>query len=255
MRRVWVVGGTTEGRRFLSVGLPILYTVASDYGAQLAGERPHVDVRVGRLDQAAMEQLLMEEDIACVIDATHPYAIEASRNAKAAAEKQGVPYRRVVRETPGEALALEGVVQVNSFSEAAACLANETGRVLLTIGSKELAIFAQVPGFEERFFVRVLPTSDVLQHCASLGYPTDRIIAMQGPFSREMNIALLRQTGARFLVTKDSGAAGGFQEKLEAAREVGVTVVLIARPWEEGVSVSEAIDFAWQELGLQDVPR
>lgn len=249
MRRVWVVGGTTEGRQLLSSGLPILYTVTTDYGAWLAGQNTNVEVRVGPLDEAAMGQLLIEQDIACVLDATHPYAIMASRNAKAAANKQGIPYRRVVREAPWEAVALEGVVQVSSCGEAAAYLATQAGRVLLTIGSKELATFTQLPNFEERLFVRVLPTTDVLRHCADLGYSPGRIIAMQGPFSREMNVALLRQIEARFLVTKDSGSAGGFQEKMEAAAKVGVTVVLITRPWEEGVSVQEAIDFAWQKMG------
>lgn len=251
MRRIWVVGGTTEGRQLLSSGLPILYTVTTEYGAWLVGENPNVEIRVGSLNEAAMGQLLVDEDIACVLDATHPYATEASRNAKASADKQGIPYRRVIREAPWEAATSEGVVRVSSYGEAAAYLASQAGRALLTIGSKELAAFTHVPDFQGRLFVRVLPTTDVLEHCLKLGYSPGRIIAMQGPFSREMNSALLRETKARFLVTKDSGSAGGFLEKVEAARDLGVTVVLIARPWEEGVSVKEAIDFAREELGTK----
>ena len=103
--------------------------------------------------------------------------------------------------------------------------------------------------------MRVLPTGHVLSTCQDLGFSAANIIAMQGPFSQEMNVALLRQIGARFLVTKDGGAAGGFTEKLAAAREVGTTVVLIARPAEEGSSIEEAIVFAWQQLSWGDLPR
>jgi len=251
MKRVWVLGGTTEGRRLLSTGLPILYTVATDYGAQLAGERPNVEIRVGRLDQIAMEQLLAKEEIACVLDATHPYAVEASRNAKAAAQRIGVPYIRVLR----QASDVKGAVQVAGCEEAAAYLAAREGKALIATGSKELAAFTAVPQYQERLFVRVLPTGHVLSTCQDLGFSAANIIAMQGPFSQEMNVALLRQIGARFLVTKDGGAAGGFTEKLAAAREVGTTVVLIARPAEEGSSIEEAIVFAWQQLSWGDLPR
>lgn len=251
MKRVWVLGGTTEGRRLLSTGLPILYTVATDYGAQLSGERPNVEIRVGRLDQIAMEQLLAKEEIACVLDATHPYAVEASRNAKAAAQRIGVPYIRVLR----QASDVKGAVQVAGCDEAAAYLAAREGKALITTGSKELAAFTVVPQYQERLFVRVLPTGHVLSTCQDLGFSAANIIAMQGPFSQEMNVALLRQIGARFLVTKDGGAAGGFTEKLAAAREVGTTVVLIARPAEEGSSIEEAIVFAWQQLSWGDLPR
>lgn len=251
MKRVWVLGGTTEGRQLLFTGLPILYTVATDYGAQLAGERPNVEIRVGRLDQITMEQLLTQENIACVLDATHPYAVEASRNAKAAAQRTGVPYIRILR----RASAVDGVVQVAGCDEAAAYLASREGKALITTGSKELAAFTAVPHYQERLFVRVLPTGAVLSTCEALGFSAANIIAMQGPFSREMNVVLLRQIGARFLVTKDGGSAGGFAEKLGAAREVGATVVLIARPAEEGNTVEQAIAFAWQKLQSEDTPR
>ncbi len=252
MKRVWVLGGTTEGRQLLSSGLPILYTVATDYGAQLAGDSPNVEVRVGRLDQRAMEQLLVKEKIACVLDATHPYAVCASHNAQAAAQKTGIPYIRVLRKALSDG---EKVVQVANCEEAAAYLATQEGKALITTGSKELAAFTVVPHYKERLFVRVLPTSDVLTSCEALGFSAANIIAMQVPFSQEVNTALLRQIGARFLITKDGGAVGGFAEKLAAAQEVGARVVLIARPPDKGSSVEEAIAFAWRELGLEDMPR
>jgi precorrin-2 dehydrogenase/sirohydrochlorin ferrochelatase/precorrin-6A/cobalt-precorrin-6A reductase len=118
-----------------------------------------------------------------------------------------------------------------------------TGRALLTTGSKELAAFTAARGFAERFYARVLPSAEIVRHCRELGFPGGRLICMQGPFSREMNAATLRMTGAEYLVTKDTGARGGLPEKLEAAAELGVTVVLISRPaTETGLTLEAATE-------------
>lgn len=113
-------------------------------------------------------------------------------------------------------------------------LAHATGRALLTTGSKELAPYTEVESFAERFFVRVLPTADAVAKCAKAGFPPSRIIGMQGPFTRELNAAMLRQVGASWLVTKDSGGIGGTGEKIAAARGEGARCILIARPSEPG---------------------
>ncbi|MEI3167671.1 MAG: precorrin-6A/cobalt-precorrin-6A reductase [Lachnospiraceae bacterium] len=90
-------------------------------------------------------------------------------------------------------------------------------------------------------FARVLPDSQVLKKCEDLGLHGAHIIAMQGPFSVELNCALLRTVQAGWLVTKEAGKRGGFAEKIEAARQCGVSVVVIRRPvHEEGISLEEA---------------
>jgi precorrin-6x reductase len=237
--KLWILGGTAEGRELLSLGLPCIYTVATEYGAELAQAGPHADVRVCRLDAEDMNALLREEPIACVLDATHPYAVEASRNAVEAARRNGLPYVRVLRQiTP-----TQGAAVVGSATEAARYLADKPGNILLATGSKELEPF-WADGLRERIFLRVLPTAAVLARTESLGIPASRIIAMQGPFSREMNAAILRQISARYLVTKDGGAEGGTQEKLDAARATGAEVVLINRPPEDGFSLQDAIVLA-----------
>lgn len=92
-----------------------------------------------------------------------------------------------------------------------------TGNVLLTTGSKELAAYGVVTD-QSRLYARVLSTEESVAQSRALGFEGRRLIAMQGPFSEELNLAMLRQIRARWLVTKASGAAGGFQEKLAAAR-------------------------------------
>ncbi|MBQ9564926.1 MAG: precorrin-6A reductase [Synergistaceae bacterium] len=254
MARLLLFGGTTEAREILERGIPALCCVATDYGADLIKNLPNVKVRVGRLDSAGMGSLIQSERISCVLDATHPYATEVTKNIRAACENTNTPLFRVSR-----ALALsesEGVTVVRSCREAAEALNRREGNALLTVGSKELREFAAVRDYQSRLFARVLPTPEVLRECGDLGFDAGHIIAMKGPFSFEMNRALLKDTGSSFLVTKDGGASGGTEAKFKAARELGVEVILIARPEEDGEAhtVEEGILWARRMLGLARPP-
>lgn len=226
-----VFAGTTEGRLLCewlaSRGMRARAYAATEYGGELIDDLPGVEVRTGRLDEREMEAEL--SGAAVVVDATHPFASLASRNIRAAAEATGARYVRVRREVEA---APDDVIVAESVAEAARVLAQEPGRALLTTGSKELAPYTRVDGFEERFFVRVLPTADAIGKCAAAGFPTSHIIGMQGPFTRELNAAMLRQVGASWLVTKDSGSVGGTGEKIAAARDVGARCILVSRPCE-----------------------
>jgi precorrin-6x reductase len=115
------------------------------------------------------------------------------------------------------------------------------GNILLTTGSKELTAFTEIPDYETRLYPRVLPAVESIEACLSLGFQASHIIALQGPFSKELNIALMRQFEIKAIVTKDGGKPGGFPEKLDAARELGAEVIVIRRPDEEGLSEDDVI--------------
>lgn len=246
-----IFGGTTEARWLLERGLPALCCVATDYGAKLLQGLENAKVRIGRLDEPAMEDLFRSESPSYVVDATHPYAVEVSRNIRQACGKTGVPCLRVVRpKTP-----LPGRTAVVKSAAEAAQLLNQTDeKVLLTVGSKELPAFASVRNARRRLFARVLPTSAVIAQCEKLGYDAGHLIAMQGPFSESMNEQMLAMTGASVLVTKDGGDAGGMREKLEAAQKAGAEVIVIARPEEEGFTAAEVLLKLRRELHLPAPP-
>jgi len=267
MTDVLIFGGTAEGRELAAcaarLGLSVLVSVVSEYGRELAAEEPLPDLRVrcGALDGAGMEELFGAERPALVIDATHPHAAEATRQITAACARAGLARLRVVRDGAGPAA--EGlqdacaaarpqnaeVFVVRTAKEAARLLCADSAPVLLTTGSKELAVFAGEPCLEGRLYARVLPDAEVLAACARLGVRGRHLIAMQGPFSEEMNCALLRHVGAGWLVTKESGARGGFAEKLAAARACGVKAVVIGRPAEDAKGVGmEAAKRRLEEL-------
>lgn len=132
------------------------------------------------------------------------------------------------------------LTEADSMEEAAKLLEKMEGSILVTTGSKELEALRGLPGFAKRIFARILPQPEMVQKCMEMGLSGRHIICMQGPFSEEMNYAMLRETNARILLTKESGAAGGFPEKLRGARRAGAAVVVVKRPVEEeGCSVEE----------------
>jgi precorrin-6x reductase len=141
---------------------------------------------------------------------------------------------------------------VADASEAARLLAGTEGNILLTTGSKDLAAFTElIPGFAERLYVRVLPVVSSLERTHELGIPTSHVIAMQGPFSEQMNRVLIDELDIAHLVTKESGTAGGFDEKVRAAQACGIDLVVIERPEDEpGLLLSEAQQLLEDRYGL-----
>jgi precorrin-6A/cobalt-precorrin-6A reductase len=103
---------------------------------------------------------------------------------------------------------------------------------MLTTGSKTLHIFARkLLGLPDTTLVaRMLPRKDNMEKCEELGIEQRNIVAMQGPFSRELNKALFAHYGVTLMITKESGKAGAVDEKLEAAAEMGIDTIVIGRP-------------------------
>lgn len=246
-----VFGGTSEGRTIAEwlgrrATCRVIYSALTEYGGSLLEGVPHVRVLTGAMPPNRMEALMRDEAATCVIDATHPYAVGVSGSIAASAQAVGLPRYRVLRE--GEP---QGPwVGCDSAQEAAAYVARAAGRVLLTTGSKDLSCYvAAMSDFADRLFVRILPVASSLEAAVGLGIPTSHIVGMQGPFSKRFNMALIRELNIDVMVTKASGNAGGFWEKVDAARECGIELVVIHRPVvEQGVDGEELqrlLEDAW----------
>lgn len=206
--------------------------VATEYGEIVLGEHSHVAVHRGRMDGEAMLAFLKEGDYAAVVDATHPYATIVTENIKKAAKDAGTVYLRLKRDT-GAGNQEDGITLFDDNASCAAALAHVKGNILLTTGSKELAVYCKDPALKERLYVRVLPGMESLTLCREQEIVGRQIIAMQGPFTEEMNEALIRQFQIACLVTKQSGANGGYQEKIEAAHRAHIPAYVIGQPCEE----------------------
>ena len=241
--KILIFSGTTEGKiishNLAERGFEVTMCVATEYGEKVVPENKNVDVRVGRLDENQIQALIQSEGFKRVIDATHPYAEIVSENIKCACDKCNCEYMRALRKSSD----YSDVIEVASVTQAVEFLNKTQGNVLLTTGSKELEQFTAVENYKDRLYARVLSTADVTAKCAQIGFEGKNLFAMQGPFCLEMNVAMLKQIDAKYLVTKDSGSSGGFEEKLSAAKKTGAKVILIKRPSvETGYSVSQLLE-------------
>lgn len=222
--------------------------VATEYGKEGLPQAENLRVFCGRMDKEQITAKVKEQSYDLVLDATHPYAKLVSENVKRACEQAGIRYLRVLRE-PG-AKSTDGVILVDSVESAVSVLKDKEGAVLAATGSKELSKYKELPQWQERIYARVLSLPEAVSQAADLGFYGSHLIAMQGPFSVEMNLALLKSINAKWLVTKESGMAGGFEEKAEAARRAGAGLIVIGRPIEDGISLKEALEILEKELGL-----
>ena len=253
MSKVCIFAGTSEGRQLAEAlagrGAELTVCVATEYGEVKMGQLPDCEVLAGRIPRDEIETLLWKESFAAVVDATHPYAQHITESIRSASEATGTEYVRLLREsTASEA---DGVF-VSDTNECIGFLKKTEGNVLLTTGSKTLPEYCADPALKERIYARVLPLADSLRVCGECGLSADHILAIQGPFSEEMNAAMLKQVKAAWMVTKDTGSAGGYEEKIAAAKSCGVKTVIIGRPAEkgQGLSLEETVSLLEKRLNL-----
>ena len=262
MKKVLIYAGTTEGRELAQeLAKERIYcdiSVATEYGRQIMDEKisPYICILQGRMTAEQMRRKYEREQYLAVIDATHPFATEVSVNIRESLRELDLPYFRLGREKiPGEAgerqagerqageqqageqqAGEQNYVARKYFQNTAACveaLKKTEGKIFLTTGSKELSVFCREETIRKRLVVRVLPGMESLRECVRNGLEGRQIIAMQGPFSKEMNLAMIRQYQASVLVTKESGKTGGEDTKLAAAGEAQIPSYIILRPDEK----------------------
>lgn len=257
MYKICVFAGTTEGRALVEFlqSQPVLVhaCVATEYGQTLLHPAENLTISAQRLTQQEMEALFSQQQFDLVVDATHPYASVVTENICTACRRCGLTYLRLLRSSTALP---QDCIFAEDIQEAVEALNATEGNILLTTGSKELQKFISIRDFADRVYARVLPMEDSLRLCDEAGVKKAHIIAMQGPFSVEMNVATLSAVNAKYMVTKDTGTAGGFDEKIAAARQAGATLVVIGRPpQKQGLELEAVIDRLCRDFGLVYRPQ
>jgi precorrin-6x reductase len=260
---ILLLAGTKDGRELaadlISAGFSVLASVTTSYGGALLQEIPGVIVKIGRLDAAGMQRLVDEHRIKGILDATHPFAVEISQLAQDAACTSGRPYLRWER--PSAALPESSLLyRVQDWDGVAEKISDLQARsVFLAVGVNHLAFIVGHPLLSLcSFTARVLPLPEAVSTCLRVGLKPQQIVALQGPGSRELNRALFEHFQADALVTKESGPEGGTVEKVAAALDLKISVVLVERPVADsaGPVVSdkdEVIYWAKQVEGQQTI--
>ena len=254
-----VFAGTTEGREaalmLARTGISVTAFTATDYGHEVldgaADGLQNLAVESGRLSEEQIRELLMgETPDTLVIDATHPYAAQVTANIRRACMDAQKRYIRIVRKSTfaGEPAGVTVLADAQAVTQWANREENIKKKILLTTGSKDLRIYTAIDSYRDRVWPRILPDMDSLRIATELGYKKSNIICMQGPFSTEMNIAMIKSVGAQVLVTKDTGKTGGFDSKLEAALRSGIEAVVIGRPSDQEAMQADSQGMSIEEL-------
>ena len=236
LNAAWVFSGTSDGnalaREIAGHGMPVVLSAATAYGGEVAQQScPGIHVLAGRRGVEMRRQDLRRGAARVIVDATHPYAEEMSRQLMALAQELALPYLRFERPSNLAAHPTQGT-EICDGMDASARLAIKRGkRIFLATGSKDLATFLHAEGASRcGWFVRLTPEPDFLQRALDLGVPASHICSMQGPFSQTLNETLWRDWGIDCVVTKDSGEAGGYGAKAAAAAALGIPLLVVRRP-------------------------
>ena len=243
---IWVFSGTADGNALASkiaaAGLRVVISTATSYGRDLVASRfPGIPVKSGRIGVRARRRELQDSQALAIVDATHPFATEISSQLMALGQELNIPYLRYEREPVDCSIPM---TLCDTMREAAAKAIDLGRRIFLATGSKDLETFLGHPGANQRdWFVRVAPEPESLENALALGIPRDRLFAMQGPCSRELNEVLWKDWQIDCVVTKESGAAGGFHAKAEAARSLGISLIVVNRPRMNYPAASNDFDF------------
>ena len=230
-----VLAGTAEGREVVAglsrAGHRIIACAATAYGSRLLEGCGAAEIITGRFNTEEMAELITARRIPLVVDATHPFAEQVTANARRACAATGTIYLRWQR-PPAKIPDSPLIHPVPGYPEAAAAAVSLARQVIfLATGAKTLAIFtAAARQAGKKVTARILPDADGLRRCLELGISPGDIIAMQGPFSAQLNKELLSHFKADVLVTKESGLTGGFDAKIRAALELSIPAVVVTRP-------------------------
>lgn len=226
---IWVIGGTKDSRDFIE-SFPfkekLVVTTATEYGGKLLENIEDIKVFCKRLDLEGMNKFIEENNIEKIIDLSHPYAEEVSRNAIESSKVKEIDYIRFEREN---LVSEDGVIEFSELDIMIKYLEELEGNILVTLGSNNLHKFQNIKNKSNIYF-RILPKWEMIKKAEDLGVLPKNIIAMQGPFSKELNVAMMRQLNIKYIVSKKGGNTGGEREKIDSAKESGAISIMLSRP-------------------------
>lgn len=228
---ILVLGGTSDSinicKLLNDLNKEYIVSVTTKYGSDLV-ECVAENIVIKRMDLDFMNEFIKSNDIDLIIDSTHPYAVEVSKNAVKTAEIMEVDYIRYERKSLLEEVDYNNIIKVKNTKEAYEKAKIIGGNIFLGTGSKTLKEFVDnLPN--KNIIARVLPTSDVIKQCEDIGLNADNIVAMKGPFSESINEEIYNHYNIDLVITKESGREGGFLEKVNAAKNLNIPIIVIVR--------------------------
>ena len=235
--RIFLLGGTKDSINIIkhvkeNYDAYILTTTTTEYGAKLAQEGGSDETIAKPLLKDEIMEILTNDHFDLLIDATHPFASHITQTSISIKNELKMPYIRFERPTTNlENIDTSHIHYVSSFDEAGKLISDEfpKGNVLHFAGANTMEdILKYIP--PERFYPRILKVESSLEKCEKLNVNPDHIIPMTGAATKDENLELIERYDASVMITKESGEVGGVIEKIEAASEKNVAVIMIQRP-------------------------
>lgn len=229
---IWLIGGTSESVQLAELliqsQVSCIVTVTTETASQLYPNSPYLQVKVGRLIPSQILELIQQEQIRLILDASHPFAVEISKTAIAVSQQLSLPYLRYERPFS----ATQNSALISYYPDFETLLSGkilQNQRVLLTVGYKALHYF-QVYHDQATLFTRILPSVESIQAALAAGFTSDRIFALRPPIPLELEQELWRYWQIDLVVTKASGKAGGEEIKKQVSQALNLPLVIIERP-------------------------
>ncbi|AKA67685.1 precorrin-6A reductase [Clostridium scatologenes] len=249
MSDVLVIAGTMDAKQIINklyeIGEKVTVMVTTKLGSELIDHDNSIDIYQGKINKLSIVDMIDKVQPKCIIDASNPFSVDISRNVISACKPIELPYIRFLREKV--VYDDYDIIKVKNYEEAYESILKYEGNIILTVGSKKIETFTKISDYQNRVYLRVLPDWMVLKKCEKLGFNLRNIIAMKGPFNEKLNEEIFKYCNASILVTKDSGNTGGVVEKINAARKLGIKIIMIERSDEnyenKTTSIEEIIDF------------
>lgn len=229
---ILVLGGTSDALEvageLYSVTKDVIISTATEYGFEVSRDRFPGQIIFGRMDREALKKYIQEQGVEYVVDASHPYAENLSKNAISVCQELKIPYLRFER--PALLEDKKDIIICNSLEEAGDLAEKTPEKVFITTGINNIEKMLSKISDINRVKVRVLPQADTVKKLEKLGLNAEHIIAMKGPFSEEMNFIMFQESGSSVLICKESGTQGGTDHKITAAQRLGMKIIMIKRP-------------------------
>jgi precorrin-6A/cobalt-precorrin-6A reductase len=222
MMRALILGGTADANlladKVARAGLDAIYSYG---GRTRAPANQPLPTRIGGFGGASsLADYIRREGITHVVDATHPFAAEMSRNATAACAETGTPLIALER-APWARTSDDNWIEVADIASAVAALPEHHARVFLAIGRQHIAPFGARP--QHAYTLRFVDPPE-----AALPFDAD-VIVSRGPFTLDGELEMMQARGIEWIVARNSGGSGA-HAKIDAARTLGLPVIMLTRP-------------------------
>ena len=234
---IMLLGGTKDSTEIIkhlknNYDAHILTTTTTEYGSKLAIEAGSDETIARPLLKDEIIEIINNSDFDILIDATHPFAEHITQTSVSVSKICKIPYIRFERPSIDfKDMDTSHIIFAKSFENAGEIISEEIpeGNILHFAGANTMEdVLKNVS--KDRFYPRILKVPKSIEKCEKLGIENDHIIAMKGAASLKENIDLIEKYDASAMITKESGEIGGVIEKIDAANQKDIFLIMIKRP-------------------------